>query len=204
MLTPVVGSHPSNASVSSGGGMTFHMKDGDDRMAGSVPVWERTKTQTSGVSSGEAAANEFGFGDLLDMVNPLQHVPIVGTLYRQVTGDRIGPAAQIIGGSIYGGLIGGGAALANVIVEEETGRDVAGNVMALVMDGETPALRTASAAPDSPEERLTLAAADENLTGLPGTVLSFADLRAAPPPTRHFVADDDERTAGTMPKAGFW
>ena len=29
----------------------------------------------------------FSFGDILDLINPLQHIPIVGTIYRAVTGD---------------------------------------------------------------------------------------------------------------------
>src|SRR5215470_6180450 len=30
----------------------------------------------------------FGFGDLVDIVNPLQHIPVVATIYRNMTGDR--------------------------------------------------------------------------------------------------------------------
>ena len=30
------------------------------------------------------------FGDFLEIINPLQHIPVVSTLYRMVTGDEIG------------------------------------------------------------------------------------------------------------------
>lgn len=40
----------------------------------------------------------FRFGDLIDIVNPLQHVPIVSWAYRALTGDTIAPAAKVLGG----------------------------------------------------------------------------------------------------------
>ena len=48
----------------------------------------------------------FTFGDILDIVNPLQHIPIVGSIYRNITGDTIAPAMQIAGGALFGGPIG--------------------------------------------------------------------------------------------------
>ena len=48
----------------------------------------------------------FGFRDILDIVNPLQHLPIIGSVYRWLTGDRPGAVAQIAGDALYGGPIG--------------------------------------------------------------------------------------------------
>src|SRR4051812_22998827 len=39
---------------------------------------------------------DFGFGDLVDIVNPLKHIPIFSPLYRHWTGDQIGPAPRVI------------------------------------------------------------------------------------------------------------
>ena len=39
----------------------------------------------------------FGFDDLLDVINPLQHIPLIGTLYREVTGDQIKTPARLAG-----------------------------------------------------------------------------------------------------------
>jgi len=50
--------------------------------------------------------DEFSFNDLLDLVNPLQHIPIVSNLYRSATGDQIGAVARIFGGAVLGGPIG--------------------------------------------------------------------------------------------------
>lgn len=140
-----------------------------DRMAGSVPVWdygaraaaaaiETATVNAPGFSAGEIAyaaqaaqPEPFGFFDLLDMVNPLQHIPIVSTLYREITGDEIKPAARVIGGTIFGGPAGGAMSLANVIIEHETGRDLTGNVMAMVRDGDRPQWR---GTPQTPEQRL--------------------------------------------------
>lgn len=74
----------------------------------------------------------YTFGDVLDIINPLHHIPIVGSLYRTISGDEIKPAAQIIGSGLYSGPIGASVAVANTVIEHETGRDVTGNAIALV------------------------------------------------------------------------
>ena len=82
----------------------------------------------------------FGFSDFLDIINPLQHIPIVGAIYREVTGDEIGPVAQLIGGGLYGAaLLGGGwlglaSTAVNVAMEEATGDDIAGHVLGFLFD----------------------------------------------------------------------
>lgn len=65
----------------------------------------------------------FTFGDFLDIINPLQHIPIVNTVYRAITGDQIDPGARIIGGGLFGGPIGLAASLISGAVEEATGKD---------------------------------------------------------------------------------
>ncbi len=72
------------------------------------------------------------FGDFLDIINPLQQLPIIGTIYRAVTGDTIKPAARIAGGLLYGGPIGFVASLLDNEVEASTGRDIGGNLVAMV------------------------------------------------------------------------
>jgi hypothetical protein len=46
------------------------------------------------------------FGDILDAINPLHHIPLVGSLYRKITGDEIDPAMRVAGGALFGGPIG--------------------------------------------------------------------------------------------------
>lgn len=52
----------------------------------------------------------------VDTINPLQHIPFIGFLYRQITGDTITPDASFAGGMLYGGPIGAIGAVASMIV----------------------------------------------------------------------------------------
>ncbi|MGF1641278.1 MAG: hypothetical protein ACFCUO_10050 [Rhodospirillales bacterium] len=71
------------------------------------------------------------FFDILDIINPLQHIPVISTLYRAWTDDAIEPVPRIAGGALFGGLIGAASALVNVLIEQFTGRDIGGHVLAL-------------------------------------------------------------------------
>ncbi len=77
----------------------------------------------------------FNFFDFLDIINPLQHIPILSGLYRKITGDEISPAARRIGGGLFGGPIGFAAAVANVAVEDASGTDIGGHVFQIVGNG---------------------------------------------------------------------
>lgn len=75
-----------------------------------------------------------GAADVLDVINPLQHLPLVSNVYRELTGDQIKPGARMIGGAVFGGGMGLASSSVNAVIEEETGRDLAGN-MALALSG---------------------------------------------------------------------
>lgn len=65
----------------------------------------------------------FSFSDFLDIINPLQHIPVVSTVYRALTGDQINPGARLAGGGLYGGPIGLAISVVSGMVEETTGKD---------------------------------------------------------------------------------
>ena len=67
----------------------------------------------------------FTFFDMLDIINPLQHIPGVSFLYRKITGDTIDPGSRIIGGTILGGPIGAIANLGDVMLQHKTGEGLA-------------------------------------------------------------------------------
>ena len=71
------------------------------------------------------------FHDLLDIVNPLQHLPVIGTLYRAITGDQIGKFEKVAGDSLYGGLWGAVSSVADLAFEAVTGKDFGDTVLAL-------------------------------------------------------------------------
>lgn len=87
----------------------------------------------------------FSFNDFLDIINPLQHLPIISTLYREMTGDEMDPASRIVGGALFGGPIGAGVSIAESVLEQATGDDVGGHVMSL-LQGSTPTPNIATAA----------------------------------------------------------
>ena len=78
----------------------------------------------------------FSFGDLVDLINPLQHIPGVATLYREFTGDQIAPGARLLGGTLFGGIGGAVSALVNVVVEDATGKDVGEHIVAFATGGD--------------------------------------------------------------------
>jgi hypothetical protein len=199
----------------------------NDRMAGPVPVWGAPRTEKERVASDLSRAmyedenrvdafsyaaqyntaqydEEFGFGDLLDMINPLQHIPVVSRLYRHITGDHIKPVSQVVGDTIYGGPAGGALSLTNVIIAHETGHDIPGNVLALAK-GE--GIHYRSDTVDKPEQRLELAAhsnkTNDDVSNLPGTTLAFANTRNGGRATyRTFETIDDRAVARSIKAEG--
>lgn len=97
------------------------------RMAGTVPAWQ-PRIQPANFAPGQIVSTELatghkpGFADLVDIINPLQHIPVVGHVYRRMTGDEISPPAQFIGSALYGGPLGAVAALTDIAVREQTGK----------------------------------------------------------------------------------
>ena len=83
----------------------------------------------------------FTFSTVLDIVNPLQHIPIVSTIYQKLTGDVASPGANIIGGALFGGPIGLAVASADTALKSGTGKDMGGHMFAM-FDSTTPATPT--------------------------------------------------------------
>jgi hypothetical protein len=86
-------------------------------------------------SSGIWETGSFSFRDIIDAINPLQHIPIVSTLYRKLTGDEMGYASRIAGDALYSGIFGSlisglASAVANVFIDATTGKDIGEHVMA--------------------------------------------------------------------------
>ncbi len=49
----------------------------------------------------------FSFHDFLSAINPLQYLPVVGTIYRAATGDVIPEPLRRLGSLLVSGLLGG-------------------------------------------------------------------------------------------------
>lgn len=71
----------------------------------------------------EAKHEGMSFWDVLDVVNPLQHIPIVNKIYQAVTGDVIRTPAKLAGAALFFGPVGLALAGADAVLEKETGKD---------------------------------------------------------------------------------
>ncbi|SMH62975.1 hypothetical protein [Azospirillum agricola] len=95
---------------------------------------------------------EVGFEDLLDVVNPLQQLPVVSSVYREATGESISIPARLAGGFLFGGPAGLIGSAAMVVFEEITGDSVLGHLGTLADDigGEAPATAAPTVAGAAP------------------------------------------------------
>jgi hypothetical protein len=75
-----------------------------------------------------AADHSISFHDILHALNPLQYLPVIGTIYRAVTGDQIPEmvrrAGSLVVSTLLGGPIGAITNVASTIFEKITGIDV--------------------------------------------------------------------------------
>lgn len=104
----------------------------EPRTAGTMPEYKPSIDPATGQP--ESGFKSFILG-LIDVVNPLQHIPVVSSIYRSITGDQMGQMARLVGDTIYGGPAGTAMALANIAVEGDTGRDIGGTMLASLTGG---------------------------------------------------------------------
>lgn len=169
----------------------------------------RRYTQFDRTATHAGEATDFDFGDFLDMINPLQHIPGVSAIYRAVTGEEIHPVSRVTGDLMYGAAMGGATlmisaigAIADTLIQTQTGQSIGGNAVSWLFgpDGEEPATQLAEAdkpeaalaalAPLPPdvtprEETKTLVAAAEPVTAAPS-----ASTSPAVPPAQELPADN--------------
>lgn len=111
------------------------------------PHYAPAATATSAAAAqhgGKSSWTSF-FKGLVDVINPLQHIPIVSAIYRHITGDEISPTAHFIGDALYGGVIGGAVAATDIAYQKTTGKDIGETVIASLSGGSKSA---PGAAPD--------------------------------------------------------
>ena len=131
---------------------------GEERTAGYMPVVGEKKnaeaqsfysmvaksSDASGASSTDDTADSdaakpaqhggfFNFlMTLFDIINPLEHIPVISTIYEKVTGHHMNAVARVAGDTLYGGPIGAAVGVANVVAEKSTGKDIGENVVAML------------------------------------------------------------------------
>jgi hypothetical protein len=102
---------------------------------GPVPTEPVTSTATKAADAatpGKGNQNEGFFHHLLEVINPLQHLPIIGTIYRAITGDKMNPVEKIMGDTLYGGMWGAITSVADVAFEGLTGKSFEDTALGLL------------------------------------------------------------------------
>ena len=72
------------------------------------------------------------FENMLDIVNPLEHLPIVSTIYHAITGNQSGDLEKMAGDTLYGGPMGLASSVADIAFEKITGKSFGDTVMSWV------------------------------------------------------------------------
>ncbi len=75
------------------------------------------------------AHQEITFSDVLEFLNPLNHIPVVSQLYHQATGEKPSAVGSLVSGALLGGPIGFAVAAVGAVFEEATGQSVIGAML---------------------------------------------------------------------------
>jgi hypothetical protein len=128
-----------------------------------LPSENATTAETAGLGHLQMFEGDTpSFSDFLDIINPLQHIPVVNDIYREITGDKIGVGARLAGGTLYGGPIGLIGSAINAVIEEATGHDIGGHVIALFKDDTAPSSTGTALASATVPNPVASAAANSN------------------------------------------
>ena len=103
-----------------------------DPSISSIPFPALPQAAISAPAAAGAPASGFTFHDFLSIINPLQHLPVISTIYRAVTGDTIGVPEKIAGDALYGGLWGAVASVADAAFQAVTGKDFGDTVLSFL------------------------------------------------------------------------
>lgn len=119
-------------------------------VSGKIPVGDddeaalATDEKPSSAKPADEGFSLFGkdgpsFGDIVDIINPFQHIPLLSNIYRDMLGDTISPVARVAGSALFFGPIGAAFAAANVALQGFTGKDVGDHMVAFMKEHGSPA-----------------------------------------------------------------
>lgn len=163
----------------------------------SLPVTPQNLThvapvaQTARTAPAQEKTRKFGFRDFLDIVNPLQHIPIVSTIYRQITGDEIKNTSRIAGGALFGGIAGAALGAVNAMFVHKTGEDMGQIAMNTAGIGSNKAAKTENIPVIEVRPSLQMAKKDEIIWDEPVKMVANAAPKTVPKPIETAVAKPD-------------
>lgn len=130
----------------------------------------------------------FGLKDVLDVVNPLQHIPGISDLYQTLTGDRPSKMAQVLGGFMYGGISGGLLAHAETLYESATNETPAASIKNALLNKKDEALAAAATPPvETTAAPISAATPKTFINALPGNAAAL--VQASPSQLAGLVRD---------------
>jgi hypothetical protein len=149
--------------------------------------FDREMTPAASKDAWQDAAG-FSFDDLVDMVNPLQHLPLLGSIYRAITGDAIGAVPRAVGGFLFGGPAGFAASLGSVFVKGATGRDPGEHMIAAILGPGSQETQTAALRAKPTQEERTNTAAEPTAAPAPAIQGPALQAQSQALPVRAFPA----------------
>ncbi|GAA0770914.1 hypothetical protein E1180_11905 [Roseibium denhamense] len=140
-----------------------------------------------------ADGGRFSFGDFIDVINPLQHIPGIAEVYRAVTNDQISDSARKTGNMLYGFALGGpigvGAMLAyNSLSNGGQSSGAGSDGPALTADFSAPASALASGSSEvpvpeaKPEKTERPSGSDQSAAALLGEHVGAVSDKSSGPP----------------------
>ncbi|MBA4209545.1 MAG: hypothetical protein C0454_08445 [Parvibaculum sp.] len=127
--------------------------------------------------------SELSFADLVDTINPLQHIPVVSDIYRHLTGDTLSPQSRVAGGILFGGVIGGVASVMSLAISGDSEKGAGDVLLASLLGGEKEPAGTQLAEAEKPAEAPAATAAAP-LPEAPLRTASLAPSRPAEAPAK--------------------
>lgn len=141
------------------------------------------------------------FGDVLDALNPLNHIPIVSDIYSNLTGEKASAGSRLAGGALFGGPIGLAVSIASLMFEEGTGGKSPVEAMyAALTDSDAPTTQLAHAETAAPTAQASNAADAQTLAAAaPIEPVQLASLSPAAPSSRIPIADTAKHAVAEIP-----
>jgi hypothetical protein len=136
------------------------------------------------------------FHDVLDIINPLQHIPIINTIYRHLTGDEEGAVADVGGGALWMGPVGLVGALADLAVKSESGKSIGDNILSwLGLDDDDDTAKAAEAQTQQQVQQQAQQTAQQT-AAVTAPLPAITAQTLSPLPARGNDRKDDRRDAG--------
>lgn len=153
----------------------------------SVPdfkAFARASDAEATAQSADSSSNVFGkdglsFGDVLDAINPLNHIPIVADVFANLTGHTASAGSRLVGGALFGGPIGVVASIASMLFEEGSGGNSPAEAVYAALTGPEQATQMASSATVTPVAVASVGDATQTQTAAPVEPVQLAALAPA-------------------------